>query len=184
MHKKKILWIAHESNKSGANLCLKEFMEIAAAEGFEQLLILPHKGNMELVAKELGIKCKIVHYYSWVKGCNISFIQSLSVKKILRNIVAVIHLSAILIKQRNTLVFTNTSVIHVGAWASLFTAKKHYWYMHEMGEEDFGFRMPWGKYSYWFMNFTSKKVLTNSNHLAEKYRNELASKFPGWKLDE
>ena len=73
MSKKKILWLAHEANISGANLCLKEFMMVAAAEGYEQLLIIPHAGNMELVSKQLNIPTKIIHYYSWVKPLHVRF---------------------------------------------------------------------------------------------------------------
>jgi glycosyltransferase involved in cell wall biosynthesis len=170
MGHKKIVWIAHEANKSGANLCLQEFMQIATEAGFEQLLILPHKGNMELVAKELKIPVKIIHYYSWVIGSGEGFFRSLSFRKPLRNTIAILHIAIVIMSYRAKFVFSNTSVVSVGAWASLLTATKHFWYVHEMGEEDFGFKLPWGKLSYWFMDFSSFKILTNSNHLASKYK--------------
>ena len=48
------------------------------------------------------------------------------------------------------------------------------WYVHEMGEEDFGFKLPWGcglsVYEFFF-----KKILTNSYHLEKKYKDRLPS---------
>lgn len=170
MGRKKIIWIAHEANKSGANLCLQEFMQIASEAGFDQLLVLPHKGNMEIVAKELQIPVKIIHYYSWVIGSGEGFFCSLSFRKLFRNTVAILQVAIVIMSYRAKFVFSNTSVVSVGAWASLLTATKHFWYVHEMGEEDFGFKLPWGKLSYWFMDFSSYKILTNSNHLAHKYK--------------
>jgi glycosyltransferase involved in cell wall biosynthesis len=170
MHRKKIVWVAHEGNKSGANLCLKEFMQIATEAGFEQLLILPHTGSMESVAKECNVSIKVIHYYSWTRKLENRFFDSKFLKRFLRNLIAVIQLSVVILRYKADIVFTNTSVINIGAWASLLTRKKHYWYVHEMGEEDFGFKLPWGKLSYWFMQTTSVRILTNSFQLATKYK--------------
>lgn len=171
MSKKKIFWLAHEANVSGANLCLKEFMMVAAAEGYEQLLIIPHVGSMELIAKQLNIPTKIIHYYGWVKPLN-GFGDKLIIRKFLRNIISILQITFLIIRYKPTVIFSNTSVISIGAWAGLITMKKHYWYLHEMGEENFGFKLPWGKIGYWFMNFASTKLLTNSFYLANKYRSK------------
>jgi glycosyltransferase involved in cell wall biosynthesis len=169
MKKKRIIWLAHEANKSGANLCLKEFMQIASSFNYEQMLILPHKGNMESVANEMKIPVKIIPYYSWIRRLNDNYFDSNYLKRIVRNTIAVFHLIFIAIQYRANIIFTNTSVINLGAWVSICTGKRHYWYIHEMGEEDFGFRLPWGRLSIWFMKISSRKILTNSNHLASKY---------------
>jgi glycosyltransferase involved in cell wall biosynthesis len=169
MNKKRIIWLAHEANKSGANLCLKEFMQVASSFNYEQLLILPHKGNMESLAKEMNIPVKVIPYYSWNRQLGDNYFDSNYLKRIVRNTIATFHLIFIAIQYRADIIFTNTSVINIGAWVSLFTGKSHYWYIHEMGEEDFSFRLPWGKLSIWFMKISSRMVFTNSYHLASKY---------------
>jgi len=117
----------------------------------------------------MKIPVKIVHYYSWTRKLNEGYFDSNFIKRISRNTIAIIHLIFIALQYRANIIFTNTSVINIGAWSSLLIGKKHYWYIHEMGEEDFGFQLPWGRLSIWFMKISSKKIFTNSYHLASKY---------------
>jgi glycosyltransferase involved in cell wall biosynthesis len=166
---KKIVWVAHESNKSGANLCLLEFVEVLSKFGYNQIVVLPHIGNMEDELNKLGVSSKIIHYYTWARPSN----QSLSIESILkrngRNLIAFFQFVKLFIVFNPHLVFTNTSVINIGAIAAFFYRVKHIWYIHEMGEEDFNFKLPWGRFSYVFMNAVSHKLLTNSDHLRKKY---------------
>lgn len=175
MIKTRIIWLAHEANISGANLCLKEFMIVAKDKGLDQCLIIPHKGSMEQVAAELKIPVKIIPYYFWTRPANGYFFDKLLFRRLIRNTVAVFQLMLLTRRGGHNLFFTNTSVVNVGGWASKLTGSKHYWYVHEMGEEDFGFKLPWGKKSYWFMKNFADKVLTNSYHLASKYLNRYPS---------
>ena len=175
----RILWLSHEANISGANLCLKEFMQIASELNYEQLLILPHEGNMETLAEELNVQSKIIHYYPWTRQLHDSFFNWSFVRRFLRNFIGTLQLAKIIYTHKIDLVFTNTSVINIGAFAAFLTRRRHFWYVHEMGEEDFGIKLSWGKISYWFMNRFSDKVLTNSNHLAKKYK----SKFSSFKIE-
>jgi glycosyltransferase involved in cell wall biosynthesis len=166
---KKIVWVAHESNKSGANLCLLEFVEVLSKLGYNQLVIIPHTGNMLIELNKLGVASKVIHYYSWVRPVD----RSLSIKLILkrngRNLIAFLNFVQLFFEFKPNVVFTNTSVINIGAIASMFYKAKHLWYIHEMGEEDFNFKLPWGKLSYVFMNLVSFQILTNSAHLRNKY---------------
>ncbi|MEP6951263.1 MAG: glycosyltransferase [Ginsengibacter sp.] len=175
MKPKKIVWLAHEANVSGANLGLKEFMQVASHLGYKQILILPHKGNMENAGSELKIPVKIISYYPWIRTVDSNFFDRRFVRRFIRNSLAVFQLVKIILSQNANIIFTSTSVINIGAIASFITFRKHIWYVHEMGEEDFGFKLPWGKWSYRFMNFFSKKILANSYHLAKKYKDRLPS---------
>ncbi len=170
MHRKKIVWIAHESNKSGANLCLLEFMESLSKLEYEQLVILPHNGNMEASVEKLGIQSQIIHFYSWVRPTHVKLTFSNLFKRNARNLIAVMQLIILFIKFKPNVIFSNTSTVNVGAIANLFYRAKHLWYIHEMGEEDFNFKLPWGRFSYKFINWTSNYVLTNSNQLKRKYK--------------
>ncbi len=153
-------------------------MEVALSAGYQQMLVIPHTGNMESVAWELGIPCRVIHYYGWVRPVKGNFFDQHFLKRLLRNMWSVVQLVFLIVRYKPTLIFSNTSVMNIGAWAALLTHTKHYWYIHEMGEEDFGFKLPWGKMSYRFMALTSKLVLTNSLHLAKKY----IAKYKGIKI--
>jgi len=165
----KIVWIAHESNKSGANLCLLEFVEVLSKLGYNQLVVLPHCGNMEDELNKLGVASKVIHYYSWVRPVDHPLSIELILKRNGRNLIAFIFFVKLFFEFKPNVVFTNTSVINIGAIASMLFQAKHLWYIHEMGEEDFNFKLPWGKFSYVFMNAVSHKLLTNSEHLRNKY---------------
>jgi glycosyltransferase involved in cell wall biosynthesis len=166
---KKIVWVAHESNKSGANLCLLEFVEILSKVGYNQLVIIPHKGNMQIELNKLGVASKVIHYYSWARPVNKPLSIKLLLRRNARNLFACLCFLKLYKEFKPNVVFTNTSVINVGAIASMFSKAKHLWYIHEMGEEDFNFKLPWGRLSYVFMNAVSYKLLTNSEYLRSNY---------------
>ncbi len=166
---KKIIWVAHESNKSGANLCLLEFVEVLAKLGYDQKVVLPHSGNMEVELTNMGVESKIIHFYSWVRPTDKRLSLRMLFRRNARNLIAVLNFIWLFLKNKPDIVFTNTSVINIAAIATVFTKSKHLWYIHEMGEEDFNFKLPWGKWSYIFMNIFSFQLLTNSAHLRNKY---------------
>jgi glycosyltransferase involved in cell wall biosynthesis len=166
---KKIVWVAHESNKSGANLFLLEYVELLSKVGYNQLVIIPHRGNMQMELDKLGVASKVIHYYSWVRPVDRSLSITLILKRNGRNLIAFLNFVKLFFEFKPNVVFTNTSVINIGAIAAMFYKAKHLWYIHEMGEEDFNFKLPWGKFSYIFMNAVSHKLLTNSEHLRKKY---------------
>ncbi len=166
---KKIIWVAHESNKSGANLCLLEFVEVLEKLGYDQKVVLPHSGNMEVELTNMGVESKIIHFYSWVRPTDKRLSLRMLLRRNARNLIAIMNFIWLFLKNKPDIVFTNTSVMNIAAIAAVFTKSKHLWYIHEMGEEDFNFKLPWGKWSYVFMNLCSFQLLTNSAHLLNKY---------------
>lgn len=164
-----IVWIAHEYQLSGANYSLLEFMKVLQKEGVSQILIVNRKGPMQEAAENIGIKVRYLKFYGWVREVNKKYTSVISLKKEIRNIYAVFQLSKIIIECKAKLVVTSTTTFNVGAWAATLTFRKHYWRISEFGEEDFGFKMPWGSFSYRFMEFTTDKILLNSRALFKKY---------------
>lgn len=179
MINKKILWIAHEANVSGANICLNEFMSLTAATDLKQVLVLPHTGNMQTHAASLHVPVHIIHFYGWMRKIGGRFFMKGFTRKLLRNLYAVYELVKLIKAEKVTTVFTNTSTFNVGAWAARLSGKKHFWYIHELGAEDFGITVPRGKKSYHFMNTNSEKIYTNSVFL----KNKLLQKYPPFNLE-
>lgn len=171
---KKILWIAHEANMSGANICLNEFITLTATTTVQQVLVLPHSGNMLSHATRLEVPVRVIHFYGWMRKVNGRFFNNGYSRRLLRNIYAVYELVKLIRKERITTVFTNTSTFNVGAWAASLTGTKHFWYVHELGAEDFGITVPRGNKSYRFMHLNSERIYTNSFFL----KNKLLQKYP------
>ena len=88
-------------------------MQVAAGIGYEQILILPHTGNMENVGKELKVPVKIVPYYPWVRSLDSNFFDRIFFRRFIRNSLGVFQLIKIILTQNVNIIFTNTSVIKI-----------------------------------------------------------------------
>ncbi len=146
-------------------------MQIVYENGGQQWLVVPAEGSMAIAAREAGHEVYVIPFYGWIRAIGQPFFDRRFIRRQIRNSIAVFQLIKLVRKKKASIIFSNTSVINIGAWAGLFLKARHLWYVHEMGKEDFGFRMPFGKFSYRFMRFTSYCILTNSLHLQKRYVN-------------
>src|SRR6476659_5235031 len=115
---KPVIWIAHESVISGANLVLLEWMLLLKEKGYVQYLVVPNKGSMSERAEKLGFTIKVIHFYSWVlpvspKAPRINFLRKAG-----RNAIAVSKICSYISQINPGIICTNTSVISVGAIAA------------------------------------------------------------------
>ena len=65
MAKKKIVWIAHEGNKSGANNALLSYASLLKDKGYEMMIIVPSMGSMHSECLQRGLYVKQFYYY-WI----------------------------------------------------------------------------------------------------------------------
>lgn len=166
----KIIWIAHESNISGANLCMIEYIKFLNEIGHNQLVIVPHKGLLQENILKLGISVRIIHYRSWTCNNNETVLNWFNVKRIIRNSIAIYQLIRLYISYTPDFVCTNTVATSVGAIAAKLTFKKHFWFIHEFGYEDHGFDFIYGKkHTHKLINYLSDKVIVNSQCVYDYY---------------
>jgi glycosyltransferase involved in cell wall biosynthesis len=168
--KKKIVWLAHEGNKSGANIAMLEYAE-ALKDRYEFHIILPHEGSMIPALTARGIPYSIIRQYGWAD----SVLRSQWVKRVRINIrsrLAIRQTERLLRREDVSLVFTNTLVPFVAAIAAHRLHIPHVWWIHEFGEEDFGFRIGWGKpqTAYKRMQQWSQLIICNSRAVARKFQ--------------
>ncbi len=167
--KTSILWIAHEANLSGANLALLEYINACSSATERQVLVLPHEGNMRQHAERLGALVQVVHFYPWVRQPKEPFLTRKLLKMQLRNTLAIKQMSTLLRRHNISRIYSNTVSVAIGGWLAILHKVHHTWMIHEMGEEDFGFRLALGKAAYRFIAKSSDKVFYNSHYLAGKY---------------
>jgi glycosyltransferase involved in cell wall biosynthesis len=167
--KKKILWQAHESIVSGANIAMLEYID-ALTNRFEFFVILPHTGNMQQALKERDVPYAIIHQYGWT---NVypwwNIVQWIKVFG--RSFLAVWQIKQILKHEHPSLVFTNTLVPFVASISAYLHNLPHVWWIHEFGKEDFGFTTGWGyeKVSLQWMHSSSKLIIGNSKAISAKF---------------
>ena len=167
--KRKIVWLAHEGNLSGANIAMLEYVDALRPE-YDFHIILPHGGTMENELMQKQISCTVIHQYGWtatppwwnlMKWIRISF----------RSLMAVAATRRLIQKENPDIVFTNTLIPFVAAFVAHRLHLPHVWWIHEFGEEHFGFKIGWGNQQWGFrrMQQWSKLIIGNSEAVAKHF---------------
>jgi glycosyltransferase involved in cell wall biosynthesis len=167
--KKKILWQTHESNVSGANIAMLEYID-ALANTFRFFVILPHLGNMQQALEQRNIAYAIIHQYGWT---NVYPWWSIGkwMKLLLRSMAAVWQTKRLLKKENPAVVCTNTLVPFTASIAAKWQAVPHVWWIHEFGKEDFGFTIGWEneKLATKWIQESSRLIICNSKAVSVKF---------------
>jgi glycosyltransferase involved in cell wall biosynthesis len=163
----RIIWLLHEAHISGANIAALEYAQKLKQE-FSIHFILPHKGSMEIELEKANISYTLIHQYNWTGG------ELRGIKKIrfyIRTKIAIAQIKALIHKLKTDLIFTNTIVPFTASKAAQALNKPHVWWVHEFGEEDFGFSIGNGNAAaaYKLMR-ESKLIICNSKAVAKKFQ--------------
>lgn len=168
--KQKVVWLAHEGNRSGANVALLEYVN-SLRDVYEFHIILPHEGNMIAVLEQRRIPYSVIPQYGWAGSVGWwNWVRRLRIG--IRSWLAIRQTERLLRQENADLVFTNTLVPFVAAVAAHRLRVPHVWWIHEFGEEDFGFRIGWGKpaRAYERMQQWSRLIICNSIAVATKFQ--------------
>lgn len=165
-----IVWQAHEGNLSGANLAMLEYIEALQAI-YRSHVILPHEGSMRKALEERAVPFTIIPQYGWAGRIPFSAFGKW-MKKNMRTLIAIREVKQLLQETDAALVFTNTLVPFVAAKAAYKLRLPHVWWIHEYGEEDFGFSIGNGnpKLAYKKMQQWSRLVVANSKSITKKFQ--------------
>jgi len=165
-----IVWQVHESNISGANKSMLDYLELMSNQ-YRFHIIIPHEGGLSDKLLSLNIPFTIIKQYGWasIKKNNILF----QVRVFLRNSIAYRKTLVLLNDLVPSIYFTNTIIPYIGAKAAFKKNIKHVWWIHEFGEEDFNFRIGFGKprWAYDKMSKWSSLIICNSNAVKNKFQN-------------
>ncbi len=169
-----MVWLAHEANMSGANIAMMEYALVLKDE-YDFHFILPHAGNMRNALENMGFATTIIHQYGWAvpvpgKRTGISWRVKLRSLKAIRDTCRVCK------KEKATMVFTNTQIPFTAAVAANKLNLPHVWWLHEFGEEDFGFTIGFGKRDIGDrLMEKSRLIICNSEAIKRKF----AFRMPG-----
>ena len=150
-----IVWQAHEGNLSGANIAVLEYID-ALQLTYRSHVILPHEGSMRKALEERAVPVTIIPQYGWAGRIPFTVFGKW-MKKNIRTLIAIREVKQLLMETGAALVCTNTLVPFVAAKAAYKLRLPHVWWIHEYGEEDFGFTIGNGnpKWAYSCLLYTS-----------------------------
>ncbi|TWI81403.1 glycosyltransferase involved in cell wall biosynthesis [Lacibacter cauensis] len=165
-----IVWQAHEGNLSGANIAMLEYIDALHAT-YRSHVILPHEGSMRKALAERNVPVTIIPQYGWAEIIPAgSYVKR--IKRFIRTRIAVKAIEELLQQAKAAFVCTNTLVPFVAAKAAYKLGLPHVWWIHEYGEEDFGFSIGNGNASNAYANMQqwSKLIICNSDAVTKKFR--------------
>lgn len=165
------MWLAHDGNLTGANICLLEHISILKGQGFKNELVIPWEGTLVSRAKDVVEKIHVVPFYPWSSPLGESKPNlKTRTRKWIRNRMAIANFARLIRQVKPNFVATNTITTNIAAVAARQCGIRHVWFVHEYGEEDHGFTIA-GKFSRGakIINSLSEKVIFNSTGTLQKF---------------
>jgi len=130
----KVLFITHYSDMYGANKSFADLVLGLRDKGVEPIVLIPKKGFLNSFFEKENIKVKTLFFYPWVlwsrKYYGIPF-------KILYNLIKYPYLILFIKKNKFDLIYSNSSVVQIGAVLSFLLKIPHIWHIREFGTNDY-----------------------------------------------
>jgi glycosyltransferase involved in cell wall biosynthesis len=161
----KIAFVSHWSGSGGAEKALFEIVEHThRIHGIPCICFVNWRGSLYRNLKSIGVRCYVIPYRWW---CGEDLPPWKTLGRTIFNLPMALVLAALVVFERCTLVYTNTSTINVGALAAFITRRPHVWHMHELfGSRRFDLGE---RYSTALMDRLSSKVIVPSDVVADFY---------------
>lgn len=164
----RICFLSHSSGNAGAEKAFPKLLEGLEKNGIKIHVLLPTYGPVIEELERRKISFDIIPYRRWLNPDS-NFLEI--VKRTIRNLLMIIPTIIKIRKWKCNIVYSNTSTICTGAFAAKLMGLTHIWHFREFGFEDYGYNYDLGKkLSYWLTNKLSAICLTNSNAVAQKYK--------------
>jgi glycosyltransferase involved in cell wall biosynthesis len=171
----KVCFISHTSRLDGAERSLLETVRALRTRDVECFVLLPSRGPLSEALERVPVETGVFPYKWWsaTEG-------GATWKRLARTVwnLALVVPIALWIRRRGVdVVYTNTVVTCVGAWAAAILGRSHVWHLRELGHVhnrmvfDLGERTSLG-----LVRRLSALVLANSHCVAERYRDALRPK--------
>jgi glycosyltransferase involved in cell wall biosynthesis len=159
----RLIFLSHGNNLNGAERCLADAVRGLTDEGHDVGVVVPSGGDLARVLRGFGATVVIVPHRWWVHhGCT-QLTWRQKAKNSVHYFVDANRMRRVIRGMNPQILITNTLTIPTGALAAKFCRIPHIWYLHEFGEQDHNLVFDLGpRFSLWFINRTSAKVIVNS----------------------
>jgi glycosyltransferase involved in cell wall biosynthesis len=167
----KILFITHYTELYGANKSLLSLVEgFKKTKNVECAILIPANGDL----KDYCIKNNIKYF----QRPFMSFVHSITQNKryfftfvnFLKKLKYIPRLIKLCLEYKPDIIYSNSSVIGVGAVLSIILHKKHIWHLREFQKEHYNIEFDLGNKLFGFLLNRSHKIIAISNVIEEHYR--------------
>jgi glycosyltransferase involved in cell wall biosynthesis len=173
----KVAFITHYPNLYGANRSLLDLIEGLRKYGVRPYVILPSRGEILTVLQEKKIPFAIIHFRFWIdtkkEKTNLWTGYYNAAKRLRQNFKEIPRFEKQLKEWEIELVYTNTSVIPVGALIAKKLNLPHVWHLREFIDLDYGFKLDWGKLSLNLGLRQARAIVANSEAIASYHTKDL-----------
>ncbi|MBL0012089.1 MAG: glycosyltransferase family 4 protein [Nitrosomonas sp.] len=167
----RVCFISHSAGRYGAELALLELLQGLVKLGVRCLVLVPRKGPILSELDRMNIEWRIIHYPKWTSR---SFL--LRIARTLISLVIAVRMAQILVQWRCDVVYTNTSIVCVGAFAAWLARKPHVWHSHESSRQKPKIESKVGEY--WMLHLMhrlSKFIVVISHAVKNDYMRYIGS---------
>lgn len=166
------MFVSHVSSKYGASRSLLSLIDGLLQKGVQCYVVMPKEGPMVGELRSRGVNYRIIPFKSWVSSSSPLW------KRIARmgfNLLSAVAIAVQVRVWRVAIIYTNSSVTPVGAFAALLMRKPHIWHVREFGEEDYRVSFDFGtNFSLELMQRLSFRIIVISDALKAKYERYVA----------
>lgn len=152
----KVAFVTHYTTLYGANRSLLDLIDGLSVLGVQAFVVVPSDGDFVCALKKRKIPFLIVAHQWWSSdvtsqdGASNRVIQYLKWCKSIfyrfRRNISFVTLVARQLREWNVdVIYTNSSVIPLGALVALWMGKPHIWHIREFGDLDYRLTYDWGK---------------------------------------
>ena len=182
----RIAFITHYTALYGANRSLLNLLDGLKRYQVSAYVVSPREGEITDALRERGIPIAIMPIRYWMStrpssGGGLKWIYRYmrwkykALKRLYRNFHVLLPLMRQLRAWDVDLIYTNSSVIPVGALAAKCLQLPHVWHLRELGDLDYGLHPDWGRRIFRYLVGSSNAIIANSeavrSHLLRGVRN-------------
>lgn len=142
----RIVFLSHTTSLYGANRSLLALIEglIALNVGVECIVITPAEGKFSKELQRLKVEYHIVPYQITVYTANtLSWVMS--VKRQFKNLIIYHSFKQKIKRLEVDIIYSNSSVLHMGAYIAHDLALPHFWHIREFGMLDYQQKFDFGR---------------------------------------
>lgn len=184
----RVAFITHYPSLYGANRSLLNLIDGLVPLGLQPIVIVPSMGALTSALNEAKIPFLVVPHQLWASvalpdsGLIRNFLHTVihrtgTIKRLLQNLLVIPQIVCKLKKWDVDIIYTNSSVMPLGAMLSLLMNRPHVWHLREFCDLDYNMKLDWGKLTSCVLRTAdshicvSKSIRSHYNHALLKGKN-------------